>query len=106
MQVATEFLSPSPHKRLLTCGDHGCSPIAPARAFKALILNGDNLIPKLCHKPSRELKSYKEMEGSEPSRRSTLQKALFAYLSQYGDMSVVGAGTLTYLKHHVDEINK
>jgi hypothetical protein len=44
------------------------SVIPAARLFKAFILDGDNLIPKAV------LRTLKEMEGLEPSRRSPFPK--------------------------------
>ncbi|THG03874.1 hypothetical protein TEA_000588 [Camellia sinensis var. sinensis] len=62
---------------VVTFTDEYASPIPPARAFKALILNGDNLIPKLM---PQAFKSIELIQGD--------------------------GGPFKFVKHRVDEVNE
>ena len=57
----------------LTFTDESSSPLPPARAFKALILHGDNLIPKIM---PQAFKSIKILEGNGGA--GTIKKINFA----------------------------
>ncbi|KAI4346253.1 hypothetical protein L6164_013320 [Bauhinia variegata] len=65
------------------------SPVAPARLFKALALDSDNLIPKI----DESIKNVENVAGNgEPG---TIKKITF-----------VEGGNEYYVKHHVDGIDR
>ncbi|KAB1213903.1 Major allergen Mal d 1 [Morella rubra] len=58
----------------VTCEPVTIIAIPPAKLFKALVLDADNLIPKFAPHAIQKMKSSTEMEGRERSRRSPLVK--------------------------------
>ncbi|KAI8009467.1 Major strawberry allergen Fra a 1.06 [Camellia lanceoleosa] len=75
---------------VVTFTDEYASPIPPARAFKALILNGDNLIPKLM---PQAFKSIELIQGDGGA--GSIKQINFAE-----------GGPFKFVKHRVDEVNE
>ncbi|XP_052206887.1 major allergen Pru ar 1-like [Diospyros lotus] len=75
---------------VLTYTDECTSPIPPARAFKAWILDADNLIPKLM---PEAFKSVEVLQGDGSA--GTIKQINFAE-----------GGPFKCVKHRVDEISK
>ncbi|KAL3505673.1 hypothetical protein ACH5RR_031055 [Cinchona calisaya] len=66
------------------------SPIPPAKLFKATILDGDNLVPKIL---PQAIKNVEIIQGDGGA--GTIKVTHFGEGSQY-----------KYAKHHVDEVDK